>query len=58
MCVCVCVCVCVYVCIYIYIYIVIMFRVFANGSGDCDSVLGRIIPKSQKMVLAASLLNT
>ena len=32
-------------------------RVFANGSGDQGSILGRIIPKTQKMVLDASLLN-
>ena len=33
-------------------------RVFANGPGDLGSVPGRVIPKSQKMVLDASLLNT
>ena len=42
MCVCVCVCVC----------------VFANGPGDLGSIPGRIIPKTQKMVLDAYLLNT
>ena len=36
----------------------IMVRVFANGPGDLDSVSGRVIPKTQKMVLDASLLNT
>ena len=36
----------------------IMVRVFANGPGDLGSILGRIIPKTQKMVLDASLLNT
>ena len=35
-----------------------MSRVFANGSGDRGSILGRAIPKTQKMVLDASLLNT
>ena len=32
--------------------------VFANGPGDLGSVPGRVIPKTQKMVLDASLLNT
>ena len=35
-----------------------MVRVFANGPGDLGSILGRVIPKTQKMVLDASLLNT
>ena len=33
-------------------------RVFANGPGDLVSIPGRVIPKTQKMVLDASLLNT
>ena len=33
-------------------------RVFANGLGDLASIPGRVIPKTQKMVLDASLLNT
>ena len=48
--------------IYIYIYIVpdigLAVRVFANGPGDLGSIPGRVIPKTQKMVLDASLLNT
>ena len=32
--------------------------VFANGPGDLGSIPGRVIPKTQKMVLDASLLNT
>ena len=32
--------------------------VFANGLGDLGSIPGRVIPKTQKMVLDASLLNT
>ena len=36
----------------------LVVRVFANGSGDLGSIPGRVIPKTQKMVLAASLLNT
>ena len=31
---------------------------FAKGPGDQGSVLGRVIPKTQKMLLDASLLNT
>ena len=36
----------------------LMSRVFANDSGDQDSIPGRIIQKTQKMVLDAALLNT
>ena len=35
-----------------------MATVFANGLGDLGSIPGRVIPKTQKMVLDASLLNT
>ena len=35
-----------------------MDRVFANGPGDLDSIPGHIIPKTLKMVLDTSLLNT
>ena len=35
-----------------------MSRVFANGPGDGGSSLGRVIPKTQKTVLDAALLNT
>ncbi len=35
-----------------------MGRVFANGPGDLGSIPGRVIPKTQKMVLNATLLNT
>ena len=34
-----------------------MVRVFANGPGDLGSISGRGIPKTQKIVLDASLLN-
>ena len=34
-----------------------MVRVFANGPGDRGSIPGRVIPKTQKMVLDASLIN-
>ena len=49
-----------YIYIYIYIYraIGLMRRVFANGSGDWGSILGRVIPKTQKMVLDFGFLNT
>ena len=36
----------------------LMGRVFATGPGDWGSIPGRVIPKPQKMVLDASLLNT
>ena len=33
-------------------------RVFANGPGDLGSILGRVIPKTLKMELDITLLNT
>ena len=52
--------------IYIYIYIYIynyqltglVGRMFTNGPGDLGSIPGRIIPKTLKMVLDTSFLNT
>ena len=44
---------CTYICVYIYVYMC-----FAIGPGDLGSIPGRVIPKTQKMVLDASLLNT
>ena len=35
-----------------------MSRVFSNSSGDHGSILCRVIPKTQKMVLDAALLST
>ena len=35
-----------------------MVRVFANGPGYLGSIPGQFIPKTQKMVLDATLLNT
>ena len=35
-----------------------MVRVFANSPGDMGSIAGGVIPKTQKMVLDATLLNT
>ena len=36
----------------------LMSRVFFNGPGDSGSIPGRVILKTQKMVLNAALLNT
>ena len=33
-------------------------KVFANSLGDLGSIPGRVLPKIQKMVLDAALLNT
>ena len=35
-----------------------MSRLFANGPGDQGSIPGRVTPKTLKMVLDTSLLNT
>ena len=35
-----------------------MVRVFANGPGELGSIPGRFIPKTQNLVLDATLLNT
>ena len=48
-------------CVYIYIcdrLIGLVGRVFTNGLGDWSSIPGRVIPKTLKMVLDLSLLNT
>ena len=51
-----------YIYIYIYIYIVPAHcpigRVFANGPEDRSSIPGWIIPKTQKILLDTSFLNT
>ena len=36
----------------------IIVRAFTNGPGDLGTIPGRVIPKSQKMVLDATSLNT
>ena len=41
----------------IYRAIGLMSRVFTNGPRDQSSILGRVIPKTQKMILDASLLS-
>ena len=35
-----------------------MSSVFANGPENLDSILARVIPKTQKILLDAALLNT
>ena len=42
----------------LYRFIDLVDRVFANGPGDLGSIPGRVIPKTLKMVLDTSLLNT
>ena len=50
--------------VYMNIYIIYnraigqMNRVFANDPGDRGSISGQVIPKTQKMVLDATLLHT
>ena len=44
--------------LFIYIYIGPAVRVFANGPGDLGSIPGRVIPKTLKMELDTTLLNT
>ena len=41
-----------------FLSISLVSRVFANGLGDLGSIPGRVIPKTLKMVLDTSLLNT
>ena len=36
----------------------LMSRVFTNGPGDQSSILDRVTPKTQKMVLNVALLST
>ena len=36
----------------------LMDRVFANGPADPGSISGRVIPKTQKMILDVALLST
>ena len=46
---------------YIFTYFIITgpaVRVFANGPGDLGSIPGRVIPKTLKMELDTTLLNT
>ena len=41
-----------------YFYNGMMVRVFTNGPGDLGSIQSQVIPKTEKMVLDTSLLNT
>ena len=50
--------VCAGLCVYICACIGLMSRVFANGLEDRGSILGRVIPKIQIIVLDVTLLNT
>ena len=43
---------------YNYRLIRVVGRVFTNGPGDLGSIPGHVIPKTLKMVLDTSLLNT
>ena len=43
---------------HICLFVGLMSRVFANDPGDRGSIPGRVILKTQKMVLDAALLNT
>ena len=58
----VCVCVCAHARththLFLYWSIGLAVREFANDPGDWGSIPGRVIPKTQKMVLDLSLLNT
>ena len=42
----------------LHFYIGLISRVFASGQWDWDSIPSRVIPKTQKRVLDAALLNT
>ena len=44
--------------LYMYRLIGLVGRVFTKGLGDLGSIPGRVIPKTLKMVLDTSLLNT
>ena len=54
----------VFVIMYIYVTVCIIYkyivlgRVFTNGLGDQGSIPGRVMPKTQKIVLGISLFNT
>ena len=43
---------------YIYVYTYRYIYTFANGPGDLGSIPGRVIPKTLKMELDTTLLNT
>ena len=43
---------------YLYVHIVMMVRVTANGLGDLGSIPDRVIPRTQKLILDVSLINS
>ena len=43
---------------YVYRLIGLVGRVFTNGPGDLGTILGRVLPKTFKMVVDISLFNT
>ena len=45
-------------CIFLKVYIFMFKYIFANGLEDHGSISGRVILKTQKMVLDTALLNT
>ena len=48
-----------YVCVYKLDWLIgLLGRMFTNGPGDLGSIPGRVIPKTLKMILDTSLLNT
>ena len=48
----------IHICMCIYVYLWVYMYAFAYGPGDLGSIPGRVIPKTLKMVLDTSLLNT
>ena len=42
----------------LYQLIVLVGKVFTNGLGDLGSIIGHVIPKTLKMLIDTSLLNT
>ena len=57
--ICVCVCVCVLLNLKVIIRLIgLVGRVFANGPEDLGSIPGHVIPKTLKIILDPSLLNT
>ena len=44
--------------LHVFLQLLLAVRVFANGPGDLGSIPGRVIPKTLKMELDTTLLNT
>ena len=47
-----------YVCVYICLYVLTLWLVYATWPKGRDSIPGRVLPKTQRLVLDSSLLNT